>query len=92
MSALKDLAAVIPAELLREQARYNAQQRVIKSYAGRIDGLSRIENAFAHGQQARPRKKKVQVRHENSSCGSVITVKRFENSRLTCVCKSKINF
>jgi len=90
MCTLKDLAAVIPAELLRQQAQYNASNRAAASYAKRVARLQQADNVFAQCKEARPRKKKVQVRHENSSCGSVITVKRFENSRLTCVCKSRV--
>lgn len=66
MSTLKDLCKVIPTSLLREQTRYNAAQRVVRSYAARIVQMQSINNAFAQGKTVRPNKKKVQVRHENS--------------------------
>ena len=91
MSTLKDLCKVIPAEVLRQQTQYNVAKRAAASYAKRLATLSaKGEGAFDVCKERRPRPKKVQVRHENSSCGSIITVKRFNNSRITCVCKTRL--
>ena len=88
MSTLKELCSVIPAELLRQQAQYNAQKRSAASYCKRIASLGVVgEGAYKVCKESRPSKKRVQVKHE-FSCGSAITVKRM--GRTTVVCRTKI--
>ncbi len=55
--------------------------------------VERIErNIFAAAQTHRPSKRRVInrfSRDEAGTCGTYIVTKRFANSRLTCVCKSR---
>ena len=55
--------------------------------------VERMErNIFAAAQTQRPSRRRVQnrfSREEAGTCGTYIATKRFSNSRLTCVCKSR---
>lgn len=67
--------------------RYEHREEMRESMYGR--------NVFGQGQERRPEKGKAKNRYSREECGTLptaIVVHRFEGSRLTCVCKSKVNW
>lgn len=90
MATLKDLCSNIPQSLLRVQTDYNVNQRKQAAYNKRMERLDMEHAIFEQCKRTRTRKrvKNTFSREEAGTCGTHITIKRWDNSRLTCVCKS----
>ena len=91
MATLKELCASVPKEVLRVQTCYNLNQRKVASYKERMESLSNERDVFGVCKQARPKKKwhNRASTIEAGTMGSMTITKRFSNSRLTCVCKTR---
>ena len=77
--------------------RYLSQQEAHRRYE-RMEEMRQPmygRNVFEQGRDRRPDKGKAKNRYSREEAGTIknaIVVHRFEGSRLTCVCKSKVNW
>lgn len=77
--------------------RYVSQRDAVRRYERREEAREPMygRNMFEQGQDRRPEKGKTKnhySREEYGTIGTTIIVRRFEGSRLTCVCKSRMNW
>lgn len=68
----------------KHEKRYNVHRDAV---AG---GRTRKENIFAAGKESRPNRMRCTAHISTGSVSDTIVTKRFSNSRLTCVCRTKI--
>ena len=91
MATLKDLCSSVPQSLLRVQTDYNVNQRKQAAYNKRMERLGMERAIFEQCKRTRTQKrvKNGWSSEQAGTCGTYIATKRFSNSRLTCVCKSR---
>ena len=78
--------------LRRKVAEANRQQRRAENYFMAMASVDRVHNLAQSCQSAGRTKKRAKntfSKKEAGTCTEYITVKRFRNSRLTCICKTK---
>jgi CO dehydrogenase nickel-insertion accessory protein CooC1 len=91
MATLKDLCSSVPQSLLRVQTDYNLNLQKQAAYNKRMERLGMERAIFEQCKHTRTQKraKNTFSKEEFGTCGTYIATKRFLNSRLTCVCKSR---